>query len=61
MYKINSVGPGVRETWIFFKKKKNIYIYIYIVIYLFSCAGSSFWHVRSLAVACKLLVVACGI
>ena len=37
MYKIKPVGPGVRETWIFLKKKKNIYIYI--VIYLFSCAG----------------------
>ena len=28
MYKIKPVGPGVRETWIFLKKKK-IYIYIY--------------------------------
>ena len=57
MYKIKPVGPGVRETWIFFKKKKKKKI----VIYLFSCTGSSFWHVRSLAVACKLLVVVCGI
>ena len=23
MYKIKPVGPGVRETWIFFKKKKK--------------------------------------
>ena len=60
MYKIKPVGPGVRETWIFLKKKKNIYIYIYSHLFV-QLRWSSLWHVRSLAVACKLLVVACGI
>ena len=31
------------------------------LIYLFGCTGSQLQHVGSLVVACKLLVVACGI
>lgn len=32
-----------------------------LLVYLFGCTGSSSWHLRSLVVACKILVATCGI
>ena len=44
------------------RSKKFLFLK-YFFLYLFGCAGSQLWHVESsiFVVACKLLVVTCGI
>ena len=58
------VFSSIRSDFICFSlvfEKSPFYFFLIHLIIYFGCTRSSLQHVGSLVVACKLLVVACGI